>query len=310
MKLAYKDILSKHKDKPCVVACHGPSLDAHKNKIEELQREKGIIRISMNEWYDFFSEKPDYWILSNSEYTIGASMTNSPLWQHRDYPPNVFNQYKIPLLYNKTADLTGEEFIETNLECDYFAYDTRHFKGHTCLEVFKNFKEYYEIHKDLDFRAYGNNAKMWHMPDVAEFPEWFKQIHGKIGHGWNREGKCCNNIPEITLQEKLQALSGHKQHMSPGHTVGMFGLIFAVLMGCNPVYVGGMDLDYSLGYAAAEYKNYHSPNIGNIGHWKITYKDFLLDDMRILKESAELLGIKIINLNNNAWYDVFEKGSL
>jgi hypothetical protein len=79
-------------------------------------------------------------------------------------------------------------------------------------------------------------------------------------------------------------------------------------MGCNPVYVTGMDLDYSLGYAEAEYKNYHSPNIGNIGHWKITYREFLLDDMKILKESAALLGTKIINLNNNAWYNTFEKG--
>lgn len=194
MKLTYENIMSRHKNKPCVVACHGPSLDLYKNRIEALQREKKIIRISMNEWYDFFSEKPDYWILSNSEYTIGASMTNDPLWQHRGYPSNVFNQYKIPLLYNKTADLTNEEFIKNNLECDYFPYDTRHFKEHTCLEIFKNFKEHYDIHKNLDFGFYGNNAKMWHMPNVTNFPDWFKQIHGKIGHGWSRDGKCCKKI--------------------------------------------------------------------------------------------------------------------
>ena len=36
----------------------------------------------------------------------------------------------------------------------------------------------------------------------------------------------------------------------------------------------------------------------------------MIDDMRILRESAELKGTKIINLNKNAWYDEFTKGDL
>jgi hypothetical protein len=32
--------------------------------------------------------------------------------------------------------------------------------------------------------------------------------------------------------------------------------------------------------------------------------------MRILNESAKLLGTKIINLNQDSWYDVFEKGDI
>ena len=51
-------------------------------------------------------------------------------------------------------------------------------------------------------------------------------------------------------------------------------------------------------------------NFPNIGHWKYVFRDFLLDDMRILKESAELLDIKIINLDKNSWHNVFEKGNL
>ena len=295
---------------PCVVACHGPSLDLYKHKIESLQKDNSIIRISMNEWFDWFDEEPDYWIVANTEFTIKASMTDDPLWKQRGYPHDVFNQYKIPLLYNAVADLTNKEFVEKNLHCDYFPYDTKHFKGHSCLEILKNFRAHYEKNKDFDFSFYGDNPTMWEMPNVKDFPGWFKQIHGKIGHFWSRTGNCCGSMHDITLQEKLQELSKHSQHLSPGHTVGMFGLIFAVLMGCNPVYVIGMDLDYSLGYAKADYKNYHTPNVGNIGHWKVAYRNFLLEDMRILKESAELLGTKIINLNNNAWYDVFEKGGL
>jgi len=102
--------------------------------------------------------------------------------------------------------------------------------------------------------------------------------------------------------------------MSPGHTVVIFGIMFAVIMGCNPVYITGMDLDYEAGYADNDNeRGIHTKkhiNPGNLGHWKYVYRNFLLDDMKILKESAELLGIKIINLNKNTWYDVFEFGNL
>ena len=144
MKLEFDDIIDKHKKEPCVVTLHGPSLNLHKEKIETLQREKKILRISVNEWYDFFDERPDYWIVSNGEFTIDASINGSPIWDWRGYPRDVFNKYDIPLLYNVTADLTGDEVIENSLKCDYLPYDTRHFHGHTCLQVLKNFKNYYD----------------------------------------------------------------------------------------------------------------------------------------------------------------------
>ena len=83
-------------------------------------------------------------------------------------------------------------------------------------------------------------------------------------------------------------------------------IAFAVLMGCNPVYISGLDLDYSAGYAESETQ--YQINAPNVGHWKYIYRQFLLDDMRILKESAENLGIKIINLNKNSWHKVFDFG--
>ena len=309
MKLSYDNLLNKHKDLPCVISCHGPSLNRHKAQIETLQKQKKVLRFSMNEWYDFFEEKPDYWIVSNSEFTIKASMTHDPLWSHRGYPYDVFNLYDVPLLYNTTADLSTEEYIK-RLNCDYMPYDTRHFKGHNCQEILDNFRNYVEKNKNLNFKYYGNNLVMWSKPQVKDFPTWFQKIHGKIAGGWSVSNKCCGEIANITLQEKLQQISGYEQHMGPGHTVGIYAIIYAVLMGCNPIYIAGMDLDYSLGYAEAEHKNYHIPNIGNVGHWKKCYKNFLIDDMRILNESARLLNTKIVNLNKNSWYDVFEKGDL
>ena len=293
MKLNYDDIVNKHKDMPCVVALHGPSLDKHKEEIQQLQKDKKILRFSVNEWYDHFTEKPDYWVVSNGEYTIDASLKGSHIWNLRQYPHDVFNKYKIPLLYNATADLTDKRLVDKNLKCDYFPYDTRHFKGDTCGQVFLNFKKYYEKNKNLNFTDYGNNSQMWQPPHVEGFPDWMKKLHGRIGGGWDLHGKCCSIAGETTLQEKLQELSGHNQHMSPGHTVGMFAIIFATLMGCDPIYVVGLDLDCRIGYAqgAGQHSQF---NIGHLGHWSVIFRDFLLDDMRILNESAKLLGSKII----------------
>ena len=312
MKLEYNDIIDKHKNTPCVVALHGPSLNNHKNQIEALQREKKILRISVNEWYDFFNEKPDYWVVSNGEFTIEASIHGSKLWSKRNYPHNVFNNYNIPLIYSCIADLTDFDFIDKHLTCDYLPFDTRHFKQHSCIQILKNFKNHYEKNKNLNFCFYGNNKQMWQKPNVKDYPDWFKKIHGRIGHGWSINSKCCKNKLDITLQEKLQQLSNHSRHMSPGYTVGLSAVCFALLMGCNPIYISGLDLDYTLGYAGSinDVDHFSWINMGNIGHWKDAYRDFLLDDMTILKESAELLDVKIINLNKNAWYNTFTKGEL
>jgi len=309
MKISYDNIVNRHVNIPCVVALHGPSLNFHKEKIETLQREKKVLRISVNEWYDFFDEKPDYWIVSNGEFTIDASINGSPVWDWRGYPRDVFNKYDIPLLYNATADLTSDDVIKNNLKCDYLPYDTRHFLGHTCMQIFKNFKNYYEEDGNLDFKFYGNNSKMWDRPDIEGLDDWMKNLHGRIGGGWDLHGKCCHHAGPITLQEKFQEISGHMQHPGPGHTVGLFSIMFAVIMGCNPIYVAGLDLDCSAGHAtgANERASYNS---GHMGHWKKIFRDFLLDDMRIIKESAEMLGIEIINLNKDSWHDVFIKEKL
>jgi hypothetical protein len=310
MKLEYKDIIDKHKGKPCVVALHGPSLSPHVDKIQALQREDKIIRISVNEWFDFFEEKPDYWVISNSELNIRDSVLNENIWKSRGYPADVFNVQGVPLLYNRTADLTDPDFVDKNLKCDYLPFDNRHFKGHKCLDILKNFKKYHDENKNLDFKMYGNNAQMWQLPDTRNVNPHCAQVHGVVAGGWSRFGKCCHLMQETTIQEKLQEITGHSQHMGVGQTVGLFCVMFAVIMGCNPIYVTGLDLDYTLGYAEGADKPYYVPNPGNVGHWRHVFQDFLTDDMRILRESAEIKNIEIINLNKNAWYDVFKKGDL
>ena len=90
------------------------------------------------------------------------------------------------------------------------------------------------------------------------------------------------------------------------HTSAINMIAFAILMGCNPIYVGGLDLDCALGYG----KNANPKatfNQGHMGHWKKIYRKFLIDDMRILNESAKLMDTTIINLNKNSWHNEFTK---
>ena len=64
MSYSFEHILNKHKGEVCIVALHGSSLNPHKEQIESLQKENKAIRMSTNEWFNYFSEKPDYWIVS------------------------------------------------------------------------------------------------------------------------------------------------------------------------------------------------------------------------------------------------------
>jgi hypothetical protein len=286
-KLKFDDVLDAHKDIPCVVACHGPSLDSHKEEIEKLQKQKRIIRLSTNNWYDFFSQPPNYWITSNTEFTIENKIEK-------------LNQYKVPVFYASSSDLTNQKFIDKNLLCDYLPYDQRHFKGLSCVEIVKLFKEHCETNKNLNFKGIGNNSSMWAHPrylDGAGFS-------GILRHGWTAYGKCCQKIVHgtPTLQEFLQKISGTEQHCSTADTVAIELLSFAIIMGCNPIYIAGMDLDYTKGYSGGKRAPLNND-------WQRLQKN-LINDLEIIKNSAKKRGIKIINLNNDNWYKTFESGEL
>jgi len=312
MKLENKDIINKHKDQPCIISLHGPSLTPYLQKIQELQVDKDYLRISVNQWYDYFNSKPDYWVVSNTEFTIYNSIAPNWFWDtyNKGWPKDIFNKYNVPLLFNDTADLTTSEFIEQHLKCDYLPYDTKHFKGRNCKEILFSFKKHWETHKNLDFKEYGNNAEMW-QPLSAKGtncdPSW-----AAFAGGWARDNKCCHRITDrLTLQEELQRHSGYNQHIGTGTSVGTFALISAVLMGCNPIYIAGFDMDYQKGYANPAATNFkHRLNPGAIGHWKKIHRNTIINDLTILRESAALLGIEIINLNKFSWFDTLKMGDL
>ena len=311
MRINYKDILNKHINTPAVVAAHGPSLNKNKAIIEALQKEKELIRFSLNNWFHFFNSKPDYWILASSVDTIPALAKE-------------INHYNVPVFFADTVDLVKYNFIKKNITSICLGYDQKHFKNHTCNQILSNFSLYRQKNEDFNFKDYGNNNTMWHPPrclDGAGFSltahdciriqdrkillkELNQITHGHYDLDWEKV-----KIKTPTIQEALQEISGYDSHYSTGDTVALHAIAFAIIMGCNPIYVTGMDLNYDKGYANSNVEN---PN-GNSWKFNTDWKkgqENLLNDLYILNESAKKRNIKIVNLNKEAWYNEFEKGNL
>jgi len=113
---------------------------------------------------------------------------------------------------------------------------------------------------------------------------------------------------EKTIQEELQEHCNIAIHYSTGDTVLLHALAFAILMGCNPIFVAGADLDYSKGYADPN----EALGPAAMGHYTMWQDNSvnLRHDLKVLNESAENKGINIINLNKDAWYDELVKGEI
>jgi len=286
MQLQFENIINKHKNTPAMVTVHGPSLYKDKEKLINKQINEDWIRFSVNNWYEVFDVAPSYWILSTTFYTIEKMI-------------DIINNSKAAVFYSDDGDFTSKRYIEKNLKPDWLVYDQRHWEGKTCIEILKSFKEYYDKYKDFNFYQFGNNKLMWHPP----------RQKGHFGHCIVNNICCQQNIPpRTTIQEHLQNFSGYKQHYSTGDTIAIHAIAFAILMGCNPIYLSGLDLDYEKGHAALG-----TVEPGVIAEGKHSWNDCfknLENDLKILNNSAKTLGIDIINLNPEPWYGVFKKGKI
>ena len=306
MELFYKDIIDLHLGCPAAIMAHGPSLKPYLNTFKKLQHDGSLVTFECNDWFNFFDTPPTYWLFANNEHRLDHGIKNIGMWQTYRYPPDIIQTNETTILYADSVDFSDKDYIRQNLNSDFLAYDQRHFKSHRCLDILKNFKTHVTNEKSLDYKHYGNNSAMWQPP----------RCHGGAGFsggltgGPTGDGKCCNQIIEgrLTVQEKLQEHTGHPAHYSTGDTAALHMLSFAILMGCNPIYVAGMDLDYELGYAVknAALNRMHASVQGNTD-WQ-TGQLNLRNDLKVINESAKMRDIKIINLAKNAWYNELEKG--
>lgn len=287
MKIELSDILDRHKEQPCAISGHGPSLSSSKARITELQNKKELLRFSVNNWWDYFDTAPNYWILSSSEHAFPMRI----LFE-------IVSKAGCPIFYSDDGDFTSKELIDKQIKGEWLVYDQRHWEGKNCIEILKEFKRHYEENKNFHFTRFGNNEVMWHPP----------RCYTNSGHAL--DGRCCaqNQPARTTLQEYLRDLSGVEQHYSTGDTVSMHAIAFAIIMGCNPIYVTGLDLDYNKGYANPDKEDWKSKAQGPNAWTPI--RENLQSDILILNESAKSRGIEIIDLTEDPWYDGFKTGNI
>lgn len=101
-----------------------------------------------------------------------------------------------------------------------------------------------------------------------------------------------------SIQTYLKEMTGYKEIYGGAGTVAVHMLATAIIAGCNPIYVAGVDMDYRKGYCDGQ-------TSGRIG-WLSQHQGTINKSFQVMKESAELIGVKIFNLNTDPPYDALE----
>ena len=254
-ELFLSTIIDRHYNTPAVIDCNGPSSNFYRVDIDRLHEKKRIIKLVPNEWYSFrHSTVPDYWVISNTQFTIRSQIDQ-------------FNKWLVPVFWASSLDPTPIDFVKERLQPDYLAYRQGGIGGDGT-----------EAYRGCTYNNFHHDD-----PKTAR-----------------------------TIQEFLRDLSGHTDNYSTGITVAHHMIAFALIMGCHPIFLSGVDLRYDEpgavnGYAQVR-KGAELP-LPTSTTWE-SQKDILMRDMQILNESANLMEREIINLNKDAWFDQFKKGDL
>lgn len=97
-----------------------------------------------------------------------------------------------------------------------------------------------------------------------------------------------------TIQQVLQAYTGHTVHYGAGHTVALHMLSLAILLGHKEIYLTGMDLDYTKGYVHPDRQCVHSFDHD---------KPEIIDDCKVIQDSAARVGAEIFALPGQPLHD-------
>ena len=341
MKLSYSHLIDRHQGQPAVVAGSGPSL---KDVIGSVARHGKLLRFFTNDWWNFFNNEnfccPDYLVLANSEQTVPTVAESANLYKYAvlyansvDRTPEKWVEENLqtdwfgydqrhwegkccPEILGEVAQWMAEEYHRktgnwpspkssylngTLLPIDAASFNAPQVSDSRCF-LGSRVEEHIKL---KDFTRFGNNGVMWdeRWPYSGQCWAVRWQYHD---NQWKPYGFLpCTKIGDSsvkTVQEVLQRVSGFDCHYSTGDTGILHAIAFAILMGCDPIYITGMDLDYTAGYANGQ-------NAPRNDDWQ-RYSKNLINDLRILNESARMRGIEIINLQKDAWYGQFKHKKL
>lgn len=122
---------------------------------------------------------------------------------------------------------------------------------------------------------------------------------------------CCDGIipGRLCIQEEFQKYTGMQIHYGCGDTVGVHMVAIAVMVGLNPIYVTGIDLDYKNGYVTNDFpdaKDRINMGLSSINNSPVMV-DRIIEDFKIIRDSAANIGVKIYVLENGGRIsEVFE----
>lgn len=111
---------------------------------------------------------------------------------------------------------------------------------------------------------------------------------------------CCERIikERKCIQEYLMQYTKVNYHYGAADTVGVHMVALAVMLGLNPIYITGIDLDYTNGYV-----NNDIPTIatrlwmGNSVMKDEKMVERILRDLESIRTAAENIGVKIYDLD-------------
>lgn len=121
---------------------------------------------------------------------------------------------------------------------------------------------------------------------------------------------CCQHIIEgrLCIQEEFKKYTGGDELYGNADTVGVHMVALAVMLGFKTIYISGIDLDYTNGYVNnnANVDTDRRIEMGKSVMANRKMLDRILDDMAIIKRSAEKVGTSIYCFNEGVISSVFE----
>lgn len=112
---------------------------------------------------------------------------------------------------------------------------------------------------------------------------------------------CCQHLiaERLCIQEVLQQVTKYERHYSPGDTVSVHMLALAVITGMNPIYITGIDLDYTDGYVKndlPETAERVAMGMSSINNSPDMVED-IIKDLTLIRDMAKNIGVEIYCLD-------------
>ena len=176
----------------------------------------------------------------------------------------------------------------TEFEPNYWVFANSIQTVQTMTERFEKFPNSIIVHAD----SVDTTPRSWIEQNINNEYVGYDQRHfeNKKCHGC--PNGCANLIEgRKTIQEILIDYSGYNKRYSAGHTVAIHMFSLAVLLGCKKIYLFGIDLDYSLGYADGKTQSSNPLEFG-------PYLPEILTDFEKVYESAKMKNIEVFNMSD------------